>query len=212
MITLKNVSIETNSRTNNSFLIKNINLNLRKGDNVGLMGPNGSGKTSLLMAISGLMPISTGEIIYSSDDRSVSVIDYLSAINFELNAHDNLKLITKLYDPDRVCSEKFVDLVLHDAELKKDRSKILKQYSSGMIMRLIISLIFLINPRILIIDEWLTVLDSSFRNFVLNKLSSFKDSEKLLVIASHDRNFLEQICGKIVNLENGLIENIEKLG
>ena len=212
MITLKNVSIEMNSRTNNSFLIKNINLNLRKGDNVGLMGPNGSGKTSLLMAISGLMPISTGEIIYSSDDRSVSVIDYLSAINFELNAHDNLKLITKLYDPDRVCSEKFVDLVLHDAELKKDRSKILKQYSSGMIMRLIISLIFLINPRILIIDEWLSVLDSSFRNFVLNKLSSFKDSEKLLVIASHDRNFLEQICGKIVNLENGLIENIEKLG
>jgi len=187
-------------------ILKNINLTIKKGDRIGIIGNNGSGKTTLLKVLSGLLPVTSGSIHF--EDKILSILNINSGLDDYLSARDNiitLNLINNLKDNlDKYDIEKILDF----AELKKYENQPLKTFSSGMKLRLSFSVLTYIKPKCLILDEWLSVGDTNFREKSINRLNEIISSSEIFVIASHDNDLIKRLCNKIIKIENGKIINI----
>lgn len=181
--------------------LDNINFNLFEGDRLAVLGHNGSGKTTLLRAVRGIYPPSSGTIL--SKGRIGSLIDISMGINPEVSGRDNIFIRGMLMGiPKKEVNEKLHQIIAF-SELGEFIDMPVRTYSSGMQMRLAFAVSTIIEPDILIMDEWLSVGDENFLSKAENRINQMISKTKALVIATHSRSLAEHTCNKALWLEKG---------
>jgi len=196
------------NHTNNFYnVFKNINLEILPGDRVALIGKNGSGKTTLLRVLLNILPISSG--IYKNNFQNIlGLISLDSGLNKDSNAIENIHIMNQFYDIKKNLNDEDIFKIINFAELEKYQNWPIRKYSSGMKLRLLFSLYTFEIKDCYIIDEWLSVGDSSFKKKSEKKLDELISKCKVLVCASQNHELLKTICNKFLLLENNNIKII----
>lgn len=184
--------------------LEKINVEIAEGERVGLIGHNGAGKTTLLRVLSGIYEPTSGHA--RIDGRTVSLINIGLGIDPEATGRQNIRLRAALMGMSRSEFEDCYEEVAAFTELGEFLDMPFRTYSSGMQLRLAFSISTAINPEILIMDEWLSTGDESFRSKANERLQKVVETTKILVIASHSRHLLEENCTRILWLEHGTVK------
>lgn len=181
--------------------LDNINLSLKDGDRLGILGTNGAGKTTLLKTIAGILPPVTGEI------RTEGVISPLTSIMLgldgEATGYENIRIRGRFmgYSEDEI--SEIIPEVSEFTELGEYLSLPIKTYSSGMRMRLSLATSTAFQPDILLLDEWLGTGDVAFRDKAAKRLRQLIFDSGVFVFASHSRDMHQRLSNKGLVLQKG---------
>ena len=188
--------------------LREINLEIFKGDVIGIIGDNGSGKSTLLKIISGIINPSKGKVTVKG---TVSPLIELGAgFDSELSGRENIFLNGYILGYSKRKLEEKIDEIIEFSELKKFIDTPLKNYSSGMIARLGFAIATIIKPEILIVDEILSVGDIKFQRKSEKRIKDLMKLGSTVIFVSHSIDQIEQICDKVIWLEKGKIRKIGK--
>jgi ABC-type polysaccharide/polyol phosphate transport system ATPase subunit len=186
--------------------LRNVTFAVEAGEFFGIFGPNGSGKSTLLRILAG---------IYVPDSGLVRVNGLLSpfielgvGFNLELNARDNIRINGTLAGLSTRQIDSRFEAILEFSELERFVDQKLKNYSSGMLMRLAYSIAIQIPFDILLLDEVLAVGDESFQQKCFATFDRFKEEGKTVVLVTHDLNLLSEFCDRMLLLENGVVHAV----
>lgn len=177
------------------YALRDINLEMEKGDVVGFIGINGSGKSTLSNIIAGIVPATFGDV---SVNGPVSLIAVAAGLDGELTGRDNIELKCLMLGFSKKEIKYLEPVIIEFSELEKFIDQPVKSYSSGMRSRLGFAISISINPDILIIDEALSVGDKAFAEKSLAKMKEFKEQEKTMIFVSHSIGQMKQFCDKIL--------------
>lgn len=184
--------------------LQGIDFEIFEGERVGLLGHNGAGKSTMLRVLSRVYKPQAGTA--TIEGRVTSLIDLSLGINPEASGRENVYVRGALLGLTKSeIAEKF-DEIVEFSELGNFIEMPVRTYSSGMHLRLAFAVSTVLKPEILLMDEWLSVGDESFRNKAEERLTSLVDSAKILVIASHSRKLIEQTCIRAIWLEHGQVK------
>lgn len=187
--------------------LNDISFEVKKGEFFGIIGRNGCGKSTLLKIIAGIYLPSSGRI--SIDGRISPFLELGVGFNPELTARENIFLGGAVLGLSRkTINEKF-DRIIEFSELAEFIDMKLKNYSSGMHVRLAFSLAINAHAEILLMDEVLAVGDSNFQNKCLEEFNRYREEGKTIVLVSHDVGVVQRYCDRAMLLRNG---NIVKIG
>lgn len=180
-----------------------LNLDIKPGDRVGLLGHNGAGKTTLLRVLSGVYAPSSGSL--SVQGRVVALTDISLGIDSESTGFENIVLrgVIMGLSPKEIADK--MDEIAEFSELGEYLNMPVRTYSSGMQLRLAFSVSTSMTADIVLMDEWLSVGDASFNAKASQRLESLVAQSSILVIASHDRSTIERLCNRTLMLEHGRI-------
>jgi ABC-type polysaccharide/polyol phosphate transport system ATPase subunit len=186
--------------------LRDVTFSVEQGEFFGISGPNGSGKSTLLRILAG---------IYVPDRGQVRVRGLLSpfielgvGFNLELNARDNIRINGTLAGlTTRQLDQKFDD-ILEFSELERFVDQKLKNYSSGMLMRLAYSIAIQIPFDILLLDEVLAVGDESFQAKCFASFERFKEEGKTVVLVTHALDLIDRFCDRSLLLDHGVVQNV----
>lgn len=181
--------------------LSEISLNVREGDRIALLGQNGSGKTTLLRVAHGIYKPTSGSLV--AHGSIGSLIDISLGFNPEATGRENLFLRASLLGISRNQVREVFEEVLEFTELGEFIDVPIRTYSSGMQMRLAFAVSTLIQPEILLMDEWLSVGDEGFREKAETRLRKVVSGSKILLLASHSRELIERLCNKAIWLKQG---------
>lgn len=194
------------------LVLNNINLCFESGKVYGLKGRNGSGKTMLLRAISGLILPDSGTI--KIDDKilgddlsfppSVGVLIENPGYIPELSGKENLKNIA---DIKGVISDKEINEIMKYFDLEPESKKPVKKYSLGMKQKLGLCMAFMEDPELVLLDEPMNALDEKAVNDLKDLILKKENEGKLIIIASHDLEDLEELTNEIIEMQNGEVVN-----
>ncbi|SKA65694.1 ABC-2 type transport system ATP-binding protein [Eubacterium uniforme] len=212
---MKLIAKDVCKKIGNKDILKNIDLELESGKIYGFVGRNGSGKTMLFRALSGLMSVSSGEVIYDGKvlKKDMNVLPNLGIIIEnaglypELTGFDNLKLLTKLnknVDNERIKS--IISMVGLDPDDKRKYSK----YSLGMKQRIVIAQALMESPEVLMLDEPTNALDEDGVTMVRDLIKKEKEKGSLVLIASHNKEDIEFLADEVYRIKDGQILEREK--
>ncbi|MBA4708156.1 ABC transporter ATP-binding protein [Aquitalea aquatica] len=187
--------------------LKGINLDIRKGDRVALIGHNGSGKTTLLRVMAGVYKPDIGHV--DIQGKVTSLLDSQLGMDPEATGFENMRLrgLFLGLKPNQI--EGKIDEIAEFSELGDFLNMPVRTYSSGMVLRLAFAISTCIQPEILLMDEWISVGDESFKHKAEKRLHEFVDNAGILIFASHDHELTNRVCNKKIHLEHGKIINIE---
>ena len=186
------------------YALKNVSLQIRKGEAWGLVGHNGAGKSTLLKLISGILKPYQGTVCVSG---SISPLIELGAgFDSDMTARENIYLNGAVLGyPQKLIREKFEEIV-DFAELWEFLDVPLKNFSTGMVSRLGFSIATIVKPEILIVDEALSVGDLSFQNKCERRIHALLEHGTTLLYVSHSVKSVMQLCTRAVWLEHGQIQ------
>ncbi len=184
-------------------VLKDISFEIKKGEFFGIVGRNGSGKSTLLKLLAG---------IYSPDEGHIQVNGKLTpfielgvGFNPELTGRENVFLNGALLGFSRKEMLGMYDEIVEFAELEKFMDQKLKNYSSGMQVRLAFSIAIRAQSEILLLDEVLAVGDAAFQQKCFNYFEKLKDEKKTVVFVSHDMGAVNRFCNAAIYLKDGLL-------
>lgn len=186
--------------------LQNICLDLKEGDRLGVIGHNGAGKSTLLRVISGVYEPIEGFIDIKG--KVTSMIDLSLGMDGEATGIENIYLRGALLGLNRRWLSSKVSEVVDFAGLGDFIRMPMRTYSTGMQMRLAFSIATLIQPEILLMDEWLTVGDADFQDKVQERLREIIKKSSILVIATHSPELVKQICNRAIRLERGAVMEV----
>lgn len=184
--------------------LDSINLHLTEGERIGLIGHNGSGKTTLLRVMSGVYQPSGGSI--SVNGKCTSLINISLGIDAEATGRENIGIRGALLGFSKREMQEKQAAIEAFSELGSFLDMPVRTYSTGMQLRLAFSISTVIQPEILIMDEWLATGDESFQNKANQRLHELVNQTKILIIASHSKALLLKNCTRLVWLEHGKIK------
>lgn len=183
------------------WALRDISLDIGRGEIVGIIGGNGAGKSSLLKIMAGIYPATTGAV--TPNGVIAPLIELGAAFNPELTGAENIFLTGSIYRiPRKVIRESF-DRIVDFAGLGRFIGVPIKNYSSGMFIRLAFSIIIFFRPDIVLIDEVFSVGDEVFQQKSFEKILSFRERGAAIVLVSHDLNLISQITSRVLVLERG---------
>ncbi|PGR97630.1 ATP-binding cassette domain-containing protein [Bacillus pseudomycoides] len=192
----------------NHTVLNNINLRLEKGKIYGFQGKNGSGKTMLLRAISGLIKPNKGEVFVNQKkldnnfpDSIGLLIEYPGFLP-SYTGFQNLKLLASIQNK---INDKDIKEILTQVGLEPTDKRKVRKYSLGMKQRLGIAQAVMENPDILVLDEPTNALDKNTVKIVRELLLDLKQQGKTIIIASHDQHELQLLCDDLYTIDNGEI-------
>ena len=185
------------------IVLDNISFELKKGEMLGILGRNGSGKTTLLKIIGKIMRPSSGTIEVFG--KISSFLSLGVGFNPDLTARQNALLYGIILGESKKNMKEKIDNVIKFAELENFADVKVRDFSTGMMMRLAFSTALSVEPDILLIDEVISVGDYSFQQKSLDAFLKIKNSGKSIVFVSHNLEHLERFCDKIILLEKGKI-------
>lgn len=183
--------------------LEDVTFTLRDGDRVGLVGHNGAGKSTLLRVLCGVYEPSSG--IASIQGEVGSLIDISLGIDPEATGRENIFIRGGLLGMDKAEINRRIDEIIEYSELGNFVDMPLRTYSSGMHLRLAFAVSTIVRPEILIMDEWLSVGDESFKHKAEARMAELVQSTNLLVIASHSRDLILNTCNRVMWLEHGMV-------
>jgi len=184
--------------------LQNISFTLRSGDRLGLVGSNGSGKTTLLRALSGIYQPTAGSL--SMEGRLVSLLDPGQGMNMDLTGRENVRLRGYFLGLPRA----EIDHLEADVEDFSDLAQFLdlpvRNYSSGMVVRLAFAMATAFPPELLLMDEWILAGDAAFMEKAKTRVESMVRHADILILASHSAMTLAEWCSRLIWLESGQIK------
>lgn len=182
--------------------LKGVNMTIRQGECVGIIGTNGSGKSTILKIITGVLTPSRGEV--KVNGRISALLELGAGFNMEYNGIENIYLNgTMIGFSEKEIDEK-MDAILEFADIGEYVYQPVKTYSSGMFVRLAFAVAINIEPEILIVDEALSVGDVFFQAKCYHKFEEFKQMGKTIVFVSHDLSSISKYCDRVVLLNQGM--------
>lgn len=190
--------------------LRNITLDVRRGETLGIIGENGAGKSTLLKIISRTLHPTSGDIV--SHGRISALLELGAGFNFELTGEENIYLTAYLMGLTRPEIEAKKNQIIDFSELGDFIKRPVKTYSSGMHVRLAFSIATSVDPDILIVDEALAVGDQHFQKKCVDRMMNFKRNGKTILFCSHSMYLVQELCDKTLWLHRGGIEEIGETG
>jgi ABC-type polysaccharide/polyol phosphate transport system ATPase subunit len=203
--TLKERLIFWNKKKSEEHIVLNgINLNIKKGETVALIGTNGSGKSTLLKLMTKIIYPTEGQII--TNGKLTSLLELGAGFHQDFTGRENIYFNAAIFGLTRKEIDERLDRIIEFSELGEFIDSPVRTYSSGMYMRLAFSVAINVEADILLIDEILAVGDQHFQDKCFEKLKELKNSNKTIVIVSHSLGAVKMLCDRAVWLYNGEIK------
>lgn len=182
--------------------LNNVDMTIYKGETVGIIGTNGSGKSTILKIITGVLTPTSGEV--SVEGHISALLELGAGFNMEYNGIDNIFLNGMMIGFSKEEIQKRMNSILDFADIGDYVYQPVKTYSSGMFVRLAFALAINIDPEILIIDEALSVGDVFFQAKCYHKFEEFKKEGKTILFVSHDLSSISKYCDRAILLNQGV--------
>ena len=186
--------------------IKGVSFEVPKGQILGICGKNGSGKSTMLRAISGIFSADSGSI--NLHGNSISLLSIGVGFQKQLTGYENIFLSGMLLGYSKEQIEEKVNDIIDFSELGDFVYRPVRSYSSGMYSKLAFSITAILETDIMLIDEVLSVGDIHFKEKSYNKMKELiSNDERTVVIVSHNSNTIKELCDKVIWLHDGLIKD-----
>jgi ABC-type polysaccharide/polyol phosphate transport system ATPase subunit len=183
--------------------LREVSFDVREGEFFGIVGRNGSGKSTLLKCLAGIYQLSAGELEVRG--RLSPFLELGVGFNPDLTARDNVIINAIMLGLTRKQARERFDRIIGFAELEEFVDLKLKNYSSGMHVRLAFSVAIQVDADILLVDEVLAVGDSSFQQKCWDEFHRLKDEGKTILLVTHDMGAVERLCDRAILMERGRI-------
>ena len=193
--------------------VKNISFEIKENEIIGLLGPNGSGKTTTIGMILGLLKPTSGEVLINGIKIEKNPIEILQKINFispyielpkKLTVKQNLIVYGKLYSVKNL-NEK-IEYLVNKLRLENLLNRVTGELSSGQKNRISLAKAIINDPSVLLLDEPTASLDPEIGDFVRTFLENYKKEKKVsILLASHNMDEVTRLCSSIMMMKNGLI-------
>ena len=194
-------TIKREIQYNEFWALKNGSFSVEKGDRVGILGLNGAGKSTLLKVISGVFKPTEGHV--DKHGKMVPLLELGAGFDPQYTGKENIYLYGAMLGYTKKFIDSKYDEIVEFSELQKFMDVPVKNYSSGMKSRLGFSIATVVEPKILILDEVLSVGDAKFRKKSEKKIMSMFDSGVTVLFVSHSLEQVQRLCNKAMILEKG---------
>lgn len=194
-------TIKREIQYNEFWALKNVSFSVEKGDRVGILGLNGAGKSTLLKVISGVFKPTEGHV--DKHGKMVPLLELGAGFDQQYTGKENIYLYGAMLGYTKKFIDSKYDEIVEFSELQKFMDVPVKNYSSGMKSRLGFSIATVVEPKILILDEVLSVGDAKFRKKSEKKIMSMFDSGVTVLFVSHSLEQVQRLCNKAMILEKG---------
>lgn len=184
------------------YALHDVNFQVKKGETVGIIGTNGSGKSTILKIITGVLNPTAGEV--KVNGRISALLELGAGFNMEYTGIENVYLNGTMIGFSREEIDAKLDSILEFADIGDFVNQPVKTYSSGMFVRLAFAVAINIDPEILIVDEALSVGDVFFQAKCYHKFEEFKKLGKTILFVSHDLGSIGKYCDRVVLLNQGV--------
>ncbi|MCH5166315.1 MAG: ABC transporter ATP-binding protein [Erysipelotrichales bacterium] len=190
-------------------VLDNINIEIKKGETVALIGVNGSGKSTLLKLMTKIIYPTNGTV--ETNGKLTSLLELGAGFHPDFTGRENIYFNASIFGLTRKEIDKRMDDIIAFSELEEFIDNPVRTYSSGQYMRLAFSIAINVDAEILLIDEILAVGDQHFQEKCYAKLEELRDSDKTIVIVSHALDQLRKICTRGIWIHEGKIEVDDKI-
>jgi lipopolysaccharide transport system ATP-binding protein len=186
------------------WALRDISFGLEKGETLGIVGPNGSGKSTLLEIVSGILQPTSGRVF--TKGRVAALLELGAGFNPEFTGRENVYLNGEIMGLSRAQIRKAMPSIEAFADIGEFIERPVKEYSSGMYVRLAFSTAIHVEPEILIVDEALAVGDAVFANRCVRKFEELRERKITVLFVSHDLGLVKQLSNRAIFLLHGRIE------
>ncbi|MDF9824980.1 ABC-type polysaccharide/polyol phosphate transport system ATPase subunit [Breznakia sp. PF5-3] len=184
-------------------VLQDINIEIKKGETVSLIGSNGSGKSTLLKLMTKILYPTSGTI--ETFGKLTSLLELGAGFHPDFTGRENIYFNAAIFGLTRQEIDKRVDEIIEFSELDSFIDNPIRTYSSGMYMRLAFSIAINVDAEILLIDEILAVGDQHFQDKCYAKLEELRDSNKTIVIVSHSLDVVKALCDRAIWIYHGKV-------
>jgi len=195
--------VSRRSRHEKTWVLKDIDFSVKPGEAVGIIGVNGAGKSTLLKIITGTTQPTTGQVHTSG--RVAALLELGMGFHPDFTGRQNVSMAGQLLGLSQAEISAHMPAIEAFAEIGEYIDRPVRLYSSGMQMRLAFSVATAVRPDLLIVDEALSVGDAYFQHKSFNKIREFREKGTSLLIVSHDRSAIQNLCDRAILLERGNI-------
>ena len=192
-----------NKRKEKREVLKDINLEIKKGETVALIGVNGSGKSTLLKLMTQIIFPNKGTI--ETHGKLTSLLELGAGFHPDFSGRENIYFNSSIFGLTRKEIDARLDQIIEFSELQDFIDNPVRTYSSGMYMRLAFSVAINVDADILLIDEILSVGDQHFQEKCFNKMRELKKEGKTMVFVTHSMDSVKNLCDRAVWLSNGVV-------
>ena len=185
----------------NHYALKDVSFEVRKGEIVGIVGRNGSGKSTILKILTGVLNQTKGNV--EVDGKVSALLELGAGFNMEYTGRRNIYLNATMMHISKAEIEKRIPDILNFADIGEYIDQPVKTYSSGMFVRLAFAVAINVDPDILIVDEALAVGDVRFQLKCMDKFMEFIEAGKTILFVTHDINSVKRFCNRAIWLNQG---------
>lgn len=188
------------------WALKNVSFEVDKGEALGIIGRNGSGKSTLLKILARVLYPNTGSV--TMNGKVASFLELGIGFQPELSARENVYIYSSILGLSRKQVNKAYDDIFDFAELKKFENMKLKNFSSGMYLRLAFATAIHADPDTMLIDEVFAVGDEAFRKKSADRMRQFKAEGKTVIFVSHALDTVKELCRRTILLNEGRVVSV----
>lgn len=192
-----------NKRKEKRQILNDINLEIKQGETVALIGVNGSGKSTLLKLMTQIIFPNKGTI--ETKGKLTSLLELGAGFHPDFSGRENIYFNSSIFGLTRKEIDERLDQIIEFSELKDFIDNPVRTYSSGMYMRLAFSVAINVDADILLIDEILSVGDQHFQEKCFNKMRELRKQKKTMVFVTHSMESVKNLCDRAIWLDNGKI-------
>ncbi|MCI8410856.1 MAG: ABC transporter ATP-binding protein [Clostridia bacterium] len=185
-------------------VLKGINLNIKKGEAVALIGVNGSGKSTLLKLMTKIIYPNKGKITING--KLTSLLELGAGFHPDFSGRENIYFNASIFGLTKKQIDDRLEQIIEFSELKDYIDNPVRTYSSGMFMRLAFAVAINVDADILLVDEILSVGDQHFQEKCINKMKQLKQEGKTMVFVTHSLDSAKELCDRAVWLSNGVLK------
>lgn len=188
------------------WALKNVSFSVRPGEVLGIIGRNGAGKSTILKVISGILKPTEGSV--SVRGNIVPMLELGSGFDYDLTGRENIYLNGAILGYSKKFLDEKYEEIVRFSELGEFIEMPIRNYSSGMMMRLAFSIATVVNPEILIVDEILAVGDEAFQRKSRQRMLELMSGGTTVLFVSHTLEQIRQMCDRVVWLDHGQVKMI----
>lgn len=195
------LGLDINKKYKEKYALNHVSFSVKRGETVGIIGTNGSGKSTMLKLITGVLTPTSGNI--EVHGRISALLELGAGFNMEYTGLENVYLNGTMIGFSREEIDRRLDDIISFADIGDYINQPVKSYSSGMFVRLAFAVAININPEILIVDEALSVGDVFFQSKCYRKFEEFRKAGKTILFVSHDLSAISRYCDRAILLNHG---------